>query len=51
MEAASLVRVTKIKLSRDPKTGEKLATVELTRALDGSDKYTQAVGSAIEHMK
>ncbi len=50
MNSANQVRITKIKVKKD-KLGLKWATIELTRAVDESDRYVSSVTSALEHMR
>lgn len=49
MESANQVRVTKIKVKKD-KLAQKWATIELTRAIEETDRYTPSVTSALEYM-
>lgn len=50
MNSANQVRISKIKVKKD-KLGLKWATIELTRAVDESDRFTPSVSSAMEHMR
>lgn len=49
MNAASQVRVSKLKIKKD-KMGQKWCTVEIMRAVDESDHYTDSLKSALQHM-
>lgn len=49
MNAASQVRVSKLKVKKD-KMGQKWCTVELMRAVDESDHYTDTLKNALDHM-
>jgi hypothetical protein len=50
MNAANQVRISKLKIKKD-KMGQKWCTIEVTRALDESDSYTNTLAAALEHMK